>query len=165
MFRPTSEMAVAMRARSVEEKPSRTASVRAALRAVRMSASCWIGMVASADMGSQPGAASELIETIIHVQRRAGVLEPEAKARHREGHLRLNARHDRLGATEPQHACDPVEHSCCKRIHDLHRAHVDEHTPRTELTGTREQIPPQIVPARIGQLVLDGDDEVVALLE
>src|SRR5207253_9312685 len=108
MFRASSEMAVATTARSVDGNPHCDASSRPFWRAATTSVSQSMETRTSSAMSANflivvPPLAVEIREALFEVQRGRDAFQGEAQLDHREGHLRLDADDDGLGAAQPDH--------------------------------------------------------------
>src|SRR5437762_2049174 len=109
MLRVTSEMAVAMKVRSVRVKPIRSASSRPFCRATTMSLSVVIGMTSSsatAVAAPHPGPLVQEGEALLKIQCGVDVLQAHPELDHGEGHLRLDPHDDRDRAPEVRHVGD-----------------------------------------------------------
>src|SRR5438094_7470416 len=106
MFRASSEIAVATTARSVDGNPHCDASSRPFWRAATTSESQSMETRTSSAMSANllvPSVAVEIREALFEVQRGRDAFQGEAQLDHREGHLRLDAHDDGLGAAQPDH--------------------------------------------------------------
>src|SRR6266581_985350 len=102
MLRATSEMAVAMKVRSVRVKPSRSASSRPFCRASTMSVSAAIGMTTSSATAVAAPHSGPLVqkgEALFEVQGSVDILEAHPELDHGERHFGLDPHDDRGRAT------------------------------------------------------------------
>src|SRR5256885_10267959 len=109
MLRASSEIAVAITARSVVGKPHWDASSRPFWRAETMSASESMGTRTSSAMSANLMVvalrlAVKVREALFQVQRGRHALEREPELDHRQGHLPLDPHADALHATQPDPA-------------------------------------------------------------
>src|SRR5262245_30427182 len=120
MFLAISEMAVASRVESVDEKPSPSAICRPTWRAVTMSASAATRTrTTSATGGLLRAGAGEQLESFLEIERRLDVLERHAQLHHGERHFGLDPDDDGDGAPQSDHVSDRAECPCRKRIHHV----------------------------------------------
>src|SRR5215210_8309002 len=97
MLRATSEMAVAIKVRSVLEKPSSVDSLRPSWRAVTMSSSRAIGTrISSANAVLLPRDAVEKCEPLLEVECGVHAFEVESQLHHRERDFGLDSHHHSL---------------------------------------------------------------------
>src|SRR6267378_1764825 len=152
MFRASSEIAVATTASSVEGKPHCAANSRPFCRADTMSASVSMDTRTSSAM-SAPfmlldfplGAAMEVLEPFLQVQRRRHTLQREPQLDHRERDLGLDADDDGLRAAQPDHVGDVAE--------------------RADLTDLIDQRVAQLLQVVVRERGLDRRDQIRPLLE
>src|SRR5919109_31525 len=134
MLRATSEMAVAIRVRSVLENPSTDESRRPSWRAVTMSS--------SVAMRTRPSSVARLtgllrdpveeLEPLLEVERRVDALEVQPQLHHCESHLQLDAHHHRPRAAQISHRSDQVVALLENR---------DGHSPLPGLSGSPPPLP------------------------
>src|SRR5262245_1960030 len=165
MLRASSEMAVAMTARSVVGNPQWDASSRPFWRAATMSASQSMGTRISSAMSAyllagSPALAVEVRQAFFQIQRGRDALEREPELDHREGHLRLNAHDDGLGPAEPDHVGDVAEGPRCERVDDVEGRDVDDHAPRAKLADRHNQRVAQLLEVLVGEGGLHRRDEI-----
>src|SRR4051794_31391818 len=127
MLRATSEIAVAISVRSVDEKPNSVANRRPTWRATTTSASDLIGTRASssATVAQLPRLLEEL-KPLFEVKRRVHVLQCHAELDHRESDLRLDADDHRLGTAQLGHVRDAAQRARDERIHHVECRHIDD---------------------------------------
>src|ERR671923_846843 len=100
MLRATSEIAVAMSARSVLEKPSCSARPRPVCRAVTMSESDEIAIRVSSPTDAVRDLQVQVREPLLEVQRRVHPLQGQAQLHHRKRHIRLYPHDDGVGSSQ-----------------------------------------------------------------
>src|SRR5438128_10920674 len=129
MFRASSEMAVATTARSVDGNPHCDASSRPFWRAATTSVSQSMETRTSSAMSANllivvPPLAVEIREALFEVQRGRDAFQGEAQLDHREGHLRLDADDDGLGAAQPEHVRHVPHRGVSERSRHVQRRYV-----------------------------------------
>src|SRR5262245_41713356 len=146
MLRASSEIAVAMTARSVVGKPHFDASSRPFWREATMSASQSIGTRTSSTMIAHLRTRSLALavkvgEPLFQIEGRRDALEREPELDHRKGNLRLDTHDDRLCSAEADHVRDVAEGARRERIDDVERGDVDDHPSRPHLAdGHHERV-------------------------
>src|SRR6267378_2915607 len=172
MFRASSEIAVATTASSVEGKPHCAANSRPFCRADTMSASVSMDTRTSSAM-SAPfmlldfplGAAMEVLEPFLQVQRRRHTLQREPQLDHRERDLGLDADDDGLRAAQPDHVGDVAERAGRERIDHVERGDVHDDAARADLTDLIDQRVAQLLQVVVRERGLDRRDQIRPLLE
>src|SRR5215470_1689708 len=137
MFRASSEIAVATTAMSVDGNPHCDASSRPFWRAATTSESQSIGTRTSSAMSPNLllslGLAVEVRETLLQIERGRDTLQGEPQLDHREGHLRLDADDDGLGAAQPNHVRHVPQGAGRERVDDVERGDVHDDAPGAHL--------------------------------
>src|SRR5438046_9772353 len=126
MLRASSEIAVAITARSVVGKPHWDASSRPFWRAETMSASQSMGTRTSSAMSANLLARPlplpvKVREALFQVERCRDAFERQPQLDHRERHLGLDAADDGLSTAEPDHVGDVRQRSSRERIDHVER--------------------------------------------
>src|SRR5436309_12051227 len=134
MFRASSEMAVVIRTRSVDENPIRAAISLPLCRARTISASDPILTRSSPPMplglvALRPDLLVQVGEPLLEVEGRRHPLHGQSELNHREGHLRLDADDDRLGPPQPDHLRDVPERARGERVHHVESGDIYDHPP------------------------------------
>src|SRR5690349_21633627 len=153
MLRAISEIAVAMRVRSLPEKPMCWASSRPFCRASTMSLSRAMTTFAiSAVTGrlvvraqAQAGAA------FIEVERRGNAVKREAELDHGEGDVGLDADDYGVGTAQPSGLRDAAKRARRKGVHDVERADIDHNAPRSETADPLGQFVPELDQVLVGR--------------
>src|SRR5262245_32751613 len=170
MLRATSEIAVAMTVRSLDEKPNLDASERPSWRAVTMSDADPMETSLSAESLGMPGMPGpvgrvEIGEPLLEVERGRHVLEGEAELDHGEGHLGLDAHDDRLRAPQLDHVRDRPQRPDGEGVHHVEDGDVHDGALRAVLPDLLHEVVAQLEQVLVGERRLDRRDQVVALLE
>src|SRR5690242_15229128 len=151
MFLATSEIAVAMRVRSVALKPTCAAISRPFWRAVTMSESCPMGTRISLDTAFPPRRRLlEQFQSLFQVERRLDPLEREAELDHGEGHVRLDADDHGLRAAQFYGMRNAPKRTGGKRIHDVQGGDVHHDATGTQFAHFVGQLVPEGHEFRIG---------------
>src|SRR5205807_9549606 len=134
MFRASSEIAVATTARSVDGNPHCDASSRPFWRAATTSESQSMETRTSSAMSANLlivvlSLAAEIREALFEVQRGRDAFQGEPQLDHREGHLRLDADDDGLGAAQPDHVRHVPQRAGRERVDDVQRGDVHDDSP------------------------------------
>src|SRR5436309_3622793 len=134
MFLASSEMAVVIRTRSVEEKPIRAAISLPLCRARTISASDPILTRSSRPMplglvALRPELLVQVGEPLLEAEGRRHPLHGESELNHREGHLGLAADDDRLGPPQPDHLRDVPGGARGERVHHVESGDIYDHPP------------------------------------
>src|SRR5947209_5150430 len=151
MLRASSEMTVASSVASADENPTCRASSRPFCRAGRMSPLEAISMVASlsrtptdeSDSAATHGGSNNPTRVRLpgalfparygnaySKSNRLSAFEPDPQLRHRKGHLRLNAHHNRFGAAQTDHLSEILQGAARKRVQHVERGDIDDHSAR-----------------------------------
>src|SRR5215207_1940675 len=166
MLRAISETAVAMRVASVGENPRSSASARASARAGTMSASDAIGTRASSPiLGSLRREAGERVEALVEIEGGHEGMEIEIEVDHRDRHVGLDP--DDHGGRAPQARGrgEGAERSRDEGVDDVQRADVDDQPATAEATDLLGELLAKREHLRVGEVRLDGGDQVIALAE
>src|SRR5712691_9906897 len=144
MFRASSEIAVATTARSVEGNPHCDASSRPFWRAATTSESQSMETRTSSAMSPNLlivtlPSATEVRETLFQIQRSRDTFQGEPQLDHREGHLRLDADDDGLGAAQPDHVRHVPQGTGRERIDHVQRGDVHDDSPGADLAHLEHQ--------------------------
>src|SRR6266567_4161531 len=127
MLRAISEIAVAIRVRSLPENPTSTANSRPLWRAVTMSASRSTDTrVSSATVAALPHLDLEQLEPFLEIERGIDPAERQAELDHRHRDLRLDADDDGPCAAQLGRLGNAPKRSRRERIHDVERSDVDD---------------------------------------
>src|SRR5579862_3418762 len=133
MFRATSEIAVAIKVRSVPLNPMFRASSRPFWRATTMSESCRIGTRISLATAAAPRCRlPQAVQTFLEIKRRVDSFQGEPELDHREGHVRLDADHDRSRPPELDRVGHPPEGPGRERVQDVKGRDVHDRAAGTE---------------------------------
>src|SRR5919106_2829303 len=157
MFLATSEIAVAISARSGESNPSRAPNSRPARRAVTIST--------SERIGTRVSSATQQLQSLFQIQRGVDVGERDAELHHGEGHLGLDPHQHRGRPAEPQRCGDGRQSSGRERVDHVQQRHVEDHAPRTQLAHLHRELSLHLDQLGVGGIALERGDQRVPLLQ
>src|ERR671916_124331 len=133
MFRPISEIAVAINVASVCENPRSSASARPLARAMTRSSSVARGNpTSSAIADTYRGHAVEQRDRLVEVEGGGQRLQVEVEVDHRNGNVGTNADDDRRSAPELRRYGDRPKRPRQERVDHVERRHVDHDSPRSD---------------------------------
>src|ERR1700756_4060748 len=133
MFRATSEIAVAIKVRSLPTNPAFAANSRPSCGAVTMSAWRWTAThISTAKVAALRGCVAQNLKALLQIQRGGHALEGQPKLDQGDRHLRLDAHDHRPGATQTRRGGNSAERARREGIHHVQRADVDDHAARAQ---------------------------------
>ena len=103
-------------------------------------------------------------ETLLQVERRRDPVELQPELHHGEGDVGLDPHHHRAGAPQLGRVGDAADGAGREGIEDVEGRHVDDHRAGPEAPHPVGQLVPELDERAIGQRLLHGGDEDVALL-
>src|SRR5215210_5134190 len=156
MLRAISEMAVAMSVGSGRGNPSRSAMARASALAVTRSASRLTATRTSSVIDVT------LAEAVEHDAQR---LEVQAELHHRDRDVRLDPHDHGLRPAEPDRQHDRPQRARDERVDHVQRGDVDDEPAGAVAPHEVCELLAQLDDLAVGEVGLDGGDEVVALPE
>src|SRR6185369_16597949 len=125
MLRVTSEMAVAIRVSSLDEKCSTEAISRPRSRAVTRSASERMGTVSSSVTAGVPQFEIEQRQAILEVEGGIDALEGQAQLHHGKGDIRLDPDDHRARPDQPRHLGDIADGAGGEGVEHVEDGDVD----------------------------------------
>src|SRR5215469_18110962 len=194
MFRASSEIAVAIRVSSLEEKPSVAASTRPFCRAETMSVSSLIRTTissstrsrersneCSAEAAAAKGLRSastgarflggtrflltEKSNAFFQVKRCRHSFQFQTKLHHGERNIGLDSDDDRLRAAQSNHECNVTERARGEGIHHVQGGDVDNDAAGAQAADLLDEGVTQLHEIRIGERRLNRRDEIRTLFE